>query len=427
MGDTVTTLNALMGEKFSKNVIRSFHQDRILMMMFNKLGAEEINQRGGRLPIETRRQGSFQGGSENQSMPTPVNGEHLYWSPSLKAAYSTGEFSGFAHWQTNVMSVEGRANKLKLGGMLGEKVSSHLDSFKFYLDQCCFRDGKGKLADAIAARTTGAAGTATVTPSTANWTVDDIPIGARVNFYDSAGTIHNQSGAVPVSTVTAVNETTGVVTFDTVPTDAAVSDFMCWEGSWDLLPTGLAGLIQDQNISFQGQTVTNYPNLKGNLYNAGAAMDIRFVNRMQTRSKKRLGVKRPRNDYFILTHPKQTDSYRNAGYALNTVISGSNRNSETLDLAYSKVEISGMDIYESNSCGERDLFGLRLSSMRRYSLFEPNLLPLGDGESQYLVPVPGSSTYKHQYQFFFAFYGNLLVEQPAANFRIYNLTKDNLG
>ncbi len=425
MGDTVTTLNALMGEKFSKNVIRSFHNEPILMMMFDKLTPEEINQRGGRLPVETLRQGSFQGGSENQSMPTPVNGEWKYWTPSLKAVYSTGEFSGFSHMQAGINDVNAPANDLKLGGMLGEKVASHLNSFKFFLDQAMFRDGKGKLADAIASRTTGAAGNAIVTPSTANWTVDDIPIGARVNFYDSAGTIHQT--AASVSTVTAVNESTGQVTFDNVPTDAAVSDFMVWEASWDLLPNGLAGLVQDQNVSYQGITVTNYPNLKGNLYSASAALDIRFVNRMQTRSKKRLGVKRPRNDYTIITHPKQVDAYRNAGYALNTVIDGANRNANTLDLAYSKVQISGMDIYESNSCGERDLFGIRLSSFRRYELFAPNLLPLGDGKSQYLLPVPGTSTYKHQYQFYFAFYGNILCEQPAANFRIYNLDKTNLG
>lgn len=420
-----------MAEKFSKNVVRSFHNDKILMMMFKKVGAEEINQRGGRLPVETRRQASFQGGSENQSMPSTVNGEYLNWVPSLKAAYSTGGFSGFAHWQTNADTVEGRANKLKLGGMLGEKVASHLDSFKFYLEQCTFRDGKGKLADAITARTTGVNGTVTIDPiaAPANWPVDDIGYGTRVNFYNPAtGLPRTQSGAVPVSLVTGVNETTQVVTFDNVPTDVAVGDFVAWEGSWDLLPNGLAGMIQDQNVSFQGITVTNYPNLKGNLFPASGALDIGYVNRMQTRSKKRLGVDRPRNDYIIITHPKQVDSYRNRGYALNTIIQGnSNRNENTLDLGYSKIEISGMSVHESNSCGERDLFGLRLSSFRRYSLFEPNLLPLGDGESQYLLPVPGSSTYKHQYQFYFAFYGNLLNVQPAANFRIYNLDKTNLG
>lgn len=425
MGDTVTTLNALMGEKFSKNVIRSFANEPILMMMFDKLTPEEINQRGGRLPVETRRQGSFQGGSENQSMPTAVNGEYKYWTPSLKAAYSTGEFSGFAHWQTGIEDVNGRANKLKLGGMLGEKVAAHLESFKFYLDQTCFRDGKGKWSDALAAVTTGTAGTATVTPSTANWTVDDITIGARANFYDSAGTIHSTGAAV--STVTAVNESTGVVTFDDVPDNGAIGDFMVWEGSWDLLPNGLAGMVQDQNITTQGIDVTNYNNLKGNLYNASAAFDIRFVNRMQTRSRKKLGVKRPRNDYTIITHPKQVDSYRNQGLALNTIIGEANRNAGTLDLAYSKVNISGMEIYESNSCGERDMFGIRLSAFKRYELFAPNLLPLGDGESQYLLPVPGSATYKHQYQFYFAFYGNLLVTEPGANWRIYNLDKTGLG
>jgi hypothetical protein len=414
-----------MGEKFSKNVERSFHSDRILLMMFDKITPDEINQRGGRLPVETLRQGSFQGGSENQSMPAAVNGEYKYWTPSLKAAYSTGEFSGFAHWQQNAVTVEGRANKLKLGGMLAEKVASHTDAFKFFLDQACFRDGKGKLADALAAVVTGAAGTATVTPGTANWSVDDIPIGARANFYTSAGAIHNTATAV--STVTAVNESTGVVTFDSVATNAAVSDFMVWEGSWDLLLNGLAGLVQDQSIVYQGIDVTNYAALKANAYNAGAAFDIKFVNRMQTRSRKRLGVNRPRNDYLILTHPKEVDAYRNAGYALNTVISDSNRQGDVLDLAYSKVQISGMDIYESNSCGERDLFGIRLSAFKRYELFAPNLLPLGDGESQYLVPVPGTGTYKHQYQYYFGFYGNILCTQPAANFRIYNLDKTNLG
>lgn len=414
-----------MGEQFSKNVIRSFANDKILMMMFDKVDREQINQRAGRLPVETLRQGSFQGGSENQSMPTAVNGEWKYWTPSLKAAYSTGEFSGFAHWQTGIGDVNGQANKLKLGGMLGEKVASHLDSFKFFLEQCTFRDGKGKMADAIAAVSTGANGTATVTPGTANFTIDDIPIGARCNFYSSAGAIHNTAQAV--STVVSFVESTGVITFDAVPSNAVAGDFIVWEASWDLLPNGVTGMVQDQSITFQGLDVTTYPNLKGNLYNAGAAFDIRFVNRMQTRARKRMGVDRPRNDYLVITHPKQVDAYRNAAYALNTVIGGSNRQNDKMDLAYSKVEISGMDVYESNQCGERDLFGLRLSSFKRYSLFEPNLLPLGDGESQYLLPVPGSSTYKHQYQFFFAFYGNLLCTQPAANFRIYNLDKTNLG
>jgi hypothetical protein len=86
-----------------------------------------------------------------------------------------------------------------------------------------------------------------------------------------------------------------------------------------------------------------------------------------------------------------------------------------------------MDIYESNSSGERDLFGVRLSGLKKYQLFAPNLLPLGDGVNQYLLPVPGSSTYKHQYQYYFAAYFNLLNTMPGAHFRIYDLDKTNLG
>jgi hypothetical protein len=425
MGDTVTTLQTLMAEKFSPIVSRSYHNEQILLMMLGKVTADEINQRGGKYPIQTLRQGSFQGGSESQSMPTAVNGEYKDWVPALKAIYSTGEFSGFAHWQTNILTAEGQANKLKIGGMLGEKIKSHTDEFGYFLDQTFFRDGKGKLADAIAARTTGVGGTVTVTPSTANWPVDEIPIGARVNFYTSAGTIHNATKAV--STVTAVNPTTGVVTFDEVASDCAVGDFMVWEGSWDLLPNGLAGLVQNQSITFQGVDVTNYPKLKGNVYSASAALDIRFVNRLQTRARQIMGTKQPRNDYLVVTHPKEVDAYRNAGYALNTVIDGANRNNNTLDLGYSKVQISGMDIYESNGCGERQLYGLRLSALKRFTVFEPGLLPLGDGESQYLVPVPGTNTYKHQYQYYMAFYGNVLNLTPASHFLVDALDKTNLG
>jgi hypothetical protein len=425
MGDTVSTLNSLMAEKFSPIVNRSFHNEQILLMMLEKVTADEINNRGGKYPVETLRQGSFQGGSESQSMPTAVNGEYKAWVPALKAVYSTGEFSGFTHLLTNILTVNSPANKLKIGGMLGEKIKSHTDQFGYFLDQTFFRDGKGKLADATAAVVTGALGTATVTPSTANWPVDEIPIGARVNFYNSSGTIHNTAAAV--STVTAVNPTTGVVTFDNVASNAVPGDFMVWEGSWDLFPNGLAGLVQNQNITFQSIDVTNYPKLKGNVYTASAALDIKFVNRLQTRARQTLGTKLPRNDYLVVTHPKEVDAYRNQGYALNTMIDNANRNSKTLDLAYSAVQISGMDIYESNGCGERQLYGLRLSQLKRFTAFEPGLLPLGDGESQYLLPVPGTNTYKHQYQYYFAFYGNVLNLQPAAHFLVDSLDKTNLG
>lgn len=426
-GSTVASLNALMGEVFTKNVVKALHTERILMMMFEKVTPEEINERGARIPIFTSRAPSFQGGTEGAAFPQPTTPGYQYWTPSLRSVYSTGGFSGYAKWQSGVNDVNSQnTTSLRVRNMLGQQVQDHFNSFRFFLDQATFRDGNGKLSDAITAVTTGVGGSFTVAPGNANWTVDDIPVGATINFYDSTGTLHNTGAAQSV--VTAVNETTGVVTCDNVPTNAAVGDFPVWSGSWNLLPQGLAGLIQDQNITFQGVNVTNFPMLKGNTLNASAAFDIKFVNRMQTRAQKRLGTTFPRNDYVVICHPKQLDAYRNAGYALNTILTNdANRNSKTLDLAYSMVEISGMPIYTSNNCGERDMFGIRLNAFKRYSLFEPNLLPCND-EGQYLIMTPtATGGYKHEYQFYFAFYGNLLVTLPAANWRIYNLDKTNLG
>lgn len=417
-----------MAEKFVPNVERSFDVEKSLLMRFKKVDAEDLTQRGGRVPIETLRQGSFQGGTESQEMPAAVVGERKYWAPSLKVVYSTGEFSGLAHLQSKgaaSLTVKGRETMLNVGNMLAEVVASHTDDFSWQLDRHAYRDGKGKVASAITAVTTGALGTATVTPSTANYPVDEIATGARLNFYSSAGVIHNT--AASVSVVTAVDPSTGIVTFDSVPSNAVTGDFMVHEGSWDLLPNGLEGMVQSSNVTVAGIDVTNYTNLKSATYAASAAFDIRFVNRMQTRSRKYGGVKRPRNDYVLITHPKQVDSYRIQGYALNTVIGDSNRNSDTMDLAYSNVTISGMQIYESNNCGERDLYGLRMDTFRRFSLFEPNLLPIWDGESQYLGPKPGTSAPKHVLQYFFAAYYNPLCVNPAANFRISALDKTNLG
>ena len=419
-----------MAEKFVPNVERTFDIEKTLLMRFQKINSEELTQRGGRVPVETMRQGSFQGGTESQEMPAAVVGEDKYWAPSLKVVYSTGEFSGLAHLQSKYagsLTVKGRETMLSVGNMLAEKVASHTDDFSWQLDRHSYRDGKGKLASAITAITTGAGGTFTVDPTSANYPVDEIAKGLRLNFYSSAGSIHNQSAAVPVTIVSSVNTTTGVVTCDTIPTDAVVGDFAVHEGSWDLLPNGLEGMVQSSNVTVAGIDVSNYANLKSATYAATGAFDIRFVNRMQTRSRKYGGVKRPRNDYVLITHPKQVDAYRNQGYALNTVIGDSNRNNDTMDLGYSNVTISGMQIYEANNCGERDMYGLRMDTFRRYSLFEPNLLPIWDGESQYLGPKPGTNAPKHVLQYFFAAYYNPLCVNPAANFRISTLDKTNLG
>lgn len=95
-----------------------------------------------------------------------------------------------------------------------------------------FRDGTGDLGT-ISAVTTGASGTATMTVAT---DVTNFELNQVVNFYSntnfSAGTATQRTGAVSVSTVTAIDRVAGVVTFNSVPTDAIAGDHIVADGDY---------------------------------------------------------------------------------------------------------------------------------------------------------------------------------------------------
>lgn len=420
--NTVSQLNALMAESFRPKVIQSFHNEPNLLMMFDKKDSRSVNNRPEQIPVRVAPSASFIGGSENQLLPGAIAGTYDNWEIANKMVYSSGEFSGLAQLMQSVDTVDAGQFK-NLAGMLAQAVKDERGDFSRKLSQTTYGDGNGKLSDAIASSD---ATTFTVTASTANDTVDKIPVGARINFYTSAGVIHDNTDAVSI--VSAVNESTGVVTVNATPSDIANGDFPVWEGSWGLLPNGLRGTVTDASVTLQGIALGTYPHMKASVLDAsGASLGIAQIDRMITRTKKRTGVKRPTDDFVILTHPKQVDAYRNAGYAINTVTNSANRAATKLDLGFPSVSINGMKVFEDNDCGERELFGLRMSSFKRYSLFEPGLLPIGGGADSWLVPKPGSGAYYHSYQYSFAFVGNLLCDAVNNNFRIYGLAKANLG
>jgi hypothetical protein len=150
-----------------------------------------------------------------------------------------------------------------------------------------------------------------------------------------------------------------------------------------------------------------------------------LIDRLITRTKAARGVKSPVDDFVILTHPKQSDAVRNAGYALNTINAGSDRAAGKLDLGFPLISTNGMRIREDIDCGQSEMWGLRLSTFQKYALFEPGLMEIIDGHM--LAPKPGTSNYYHIYQYAFAFIGNLGVNTPNANFLLSNLAYSALG
>lgn len=419
-----TALSNLMRQTLNPKVQQAFVNEPILLMMLdNALDPKKINSRGEDITIRTGPSPSF--GALGESTLLPVAGSPVYSKFNIvnKLHYAQGEVSGLA-WLMQDVDTIGKGRVRAAAGMLGELIEGETADFKQKLNRFAYGTGNGALGSPITAITTGAAGTATINPAASLNGSNQIPLGARVNFYTTAGVIHVTGASV--STVTAINTTTGVTTFDSVPTDAVVGDIICYEASYGNCMNGLRYLVQNGNITFQGVNVTALPNLKANIVDASAAnWSQGLVDRAITRTKTAAGINMPQNDFVILTHPKQSDAVRNAGYALNTINAGSDRAAGKLDLGFPLISTNGMRIREDVDCGQSEMWGLRMSTLQRYALFEPGLMEIIPG--QMFAPKPGTSNYYHIYQYAFAFIGNLAVNNPAANFLISNLAYSALG
>ncbi len=106
-----------------------------------------------------------------------------------------------------------------------------LKTFGLAMEQYLWGTGNASQGIASATITTGAAGTVLLaTPSHAL----NFSIGMEVRWYDNSSADPNPAAprvaGVASSTVTAVNYSTGVVTFDSIPTDAVVGDHLVRDG-----------------------------------------------------------------------------------------------------------------------------------------------------------------------------------------------------
>lgn len=420
-----TALSNLMRQRLNPKVQDAFVNEPILLMMLeNALDSTKVNNKGEDITIRTAPSPSF--GALGESALLPVAGSPTYQKFNIvnKLHYAQGEISGLA-WLMQDVDTIGKGRVRQAAGMLAELIEGETDDFRKKLNRFAYGTGNGALGSPITARVTGAAGTATINPAASLNGSEQIPLGARVNFSTTAGVLHVTGASV--STVTANDVSTGTATFDSVPTDAAVGDIIVYESSYGNCMNGLRYLVQNANITFQGVVLSaSTGNLKANIVDASAAnWSQGLVDRAITRTKVASGINRPVNDFVILTHPKQSDAIRNAGYALNVATTGTDRAAGKLDLGFPLVSTNGMRVREDVDSGVSEMWGLRLSTLKRYALFEPGMMEIIPGSM--LAPKPGSSNYYHIYQYAFAFIGNMAVTNPAANFLISNLAYSALG
>jgi hypothetical protein len=301
---------------------------------------------------------------------------------------------------------------LMLEGALKLNTKRDTLTFKKKLNQMCYDDGSNTLGT-VTAITTGALGTATLGGALG---ASRILVGARLNFYTTAGVIHITG--IAVSTVTAVNPTTGVVTFDSVPTNAVVGDVVVWEGSFGMGFHGLAYHVNNDTGTYQGVSRATYTTLKATVVDAsGAALSVAMIDRILRSMRVVSGVNIPQDDIVMISHPDQELAYRTLGYALTRTVQASDN--KKLDLGFPMVAHNGLRWKLDNDCPRDRIYFLRLSTFIAFMNRKPDLLIDENGDSLRLKP--GSGVYAWDYQFEMLCSGDIGCLNPLANGVIKNL------
>ncbi len=416
---TLTALNTLIHKQFSKDVITTLDQSAVMFNWMKTVESEKLNSQGKSFPVQIDRGGSIKGAAEYDDFPDAVAPSYDDWLPQLRYVLSTGAFSHRALIQNGISGVNGTKSIIGIGKELGQRIQDEYESWIKRLSAACYRDGKGKISSAITAVTTGAAGTFTVDPATADYFVDLFSIGLPIEFRTGGGTVHNQSGADPVSIVTAVNRDTGVVTCDNIPTDAAIGDFPVYSGSWDLFPHGFESNIQNQDTTVNGLDVTGLSQLKSLVQSrSGRAFSIKDINLANIRAMRFGGVNNKLTDYAFFMNPTLYNSALNEAYDQSTIQTGAN-NRGKVDLLYDSYEIGGQRVYLDNDAPRRQLIALKKSTWRFFYAMKPGLVKTGTND-EYLVLQNAVSGVGHRtgYNFYMAADYNIMTLNPAANYRL---------
>jgi hypothetical protein len=274
--------------------------------LFMKGEKERTNELGRRVPIQVAPNASYGAITEGGQLP-------LAGSPTIVQLriYYTNQFM-LGELNRNVLAQNTERGMFDL-----METPMKNDSRKFRHWQNLWMHGTGSGAlGVLTAVTTGASGTATLG---GDYGAENIDVGARLVFYSSAGVIHNQSGAVAVSTVASIAG--DVVTFDTVPTDAVVTDTLHHYGSYGLMPHGLAYHVSETSGDYFGVNSGTYPGIKASVIDAGAssgsggtALTPGMLDLLEAKRRRRSGANSGKGGRTYISHTTQEFNYRQLGY-----------------------------------------------------------------------------------------------------------------
>jgi hypothetical protein len=311
MAFTTTTASKVMTERVEPVLRNAFlvgtDEEAPTFDLFMKGEKERTNELGRRVPIRVTPNASYGAITEGGQLPLAGSPEIVQLRIYYLNQFMMGEIN---------RSVLDQATESDLVRFMRTPMEDDQKTFRRIQNLWMHGTGTGALGVASAV-TTGASGTVTFG---GDYGAENIIKGARLVFYSAAGSAHNQSAAVLVSTVTAIAG--DVVTFDTVPTDVVATDTAHYFGSYGLAPHGIALHVSEvSSTDYLGINTATYGGVKATTISAGAtngsngtALTPGMLDLLEAKRRRRSGANSSKSGRTYISHTAQEFNYRQLGY-----------------------------------------------------------------------------------------------------------------
>lgn len=320
--------------------------------------------------------------------------------------------------------------------VMSDDVRDNTKQAMVEINQQAYRDGTG-VKGVVSTSTSGAAGTITFALP---FRAKQIFKGGVYNVY--AGSAHDgfsigdQIGTD--ITVASKVDSTGVVTFDTVPANLAAGDIVTWKGSYNKAIHGLDFIVSNATTDYYGIDRSLYPQYRSIVDSSGGDLSVAKLNKVLFLIKYLKGADghRKRIDaLMILSSPSQANRYINladpTAAGTNTSLRRNTSLRDPLDLGYQTYTFQGIQWVEDTDCPDDVLFYLNRESLWKFQFKDLGIVPLVGTENG-LAPVPGFDSsgvgsYFDSAVYFMTWKGELASPDPGQNIKLSNLGTSGLA
>lgn len=354
--------------------------------LFMKGEKERTNELGRRVPIRVTPNASYGAITEGGQLPLAGTPENVQLRIYYLNQFMTGEINRV---------VLDQATESDLIKFMRDPMEMDQQTFRHMQNLWMHGTGNGSLG-VVTAVTTGAAGTVTFG---GDYGAENIIKGQRLVFYSSAGVAHNQSAAVPVSTVTAIAG--DVVTFDNVPTDVVATDTAHHYGSYGLMPHGLAYHVSETSSTYLGVDTSVYGGIKASVMDAGAtggvggtALTPGMLDLLEAKRRRRAGANAGRRGRTYISHTTQEFNYRQLGYTttygIQRVMSINSQDDRKFDLAIGKASHNGANWILDNQAPKSIIWDVHVPDFTVEYVVLPRFYDDGNGNRMWMKSGTGT-------------------------------------